>query len=282
MSDLLDKAPAAKQLTASDIRAALKLAYKAPEAVVGFEVSNATGANARRHVDAVVMDLWPSRGLALTAVEIKISRGDFQRELKQPEKSEAIAKYCDFFVIAAPKGLIRADELPLAWGLWEVDAAGALKIKVRPQRTEAQPVDRHFLAAMVRAFSYADAAMVDAIVAQRRQVLEREYADKTEGFHRRVREEVDRRSNASEGKQWAEFCKSLGENQYSLTEKDAIALFKVMRAVGFERTYNGMKEWLDTMERTLTRGREIMSTLTPAEGAAAAGQPDRDLKISGP
>lgn len=272
MSDLVEKAEPAKILTASDIRAALKLAYKAPEAVVGFEVANATGANARRHVDAVVMDLWPSRGLALTAVEIKISRGDFLRELKQPEKSEAIAKYCDFFVIAAPKGMIRVEELPLAWGLWEVGEDAALKVKVRPKQTEAQPVDRHFLAAMVRAFSYADAAMVDAILAQRRSVLEREYSEKNSNFGQRVQEEVRRRVGNPAGQEWAEFRKSLGENDWSITEKDAIALFKAMRTLGYGRTYNGMKEWLDNLDRTLSRGREIMATLTPAEpGAPEAG-----------
>lgn len=260
---------AALPISASDIRASLKLAYKAPEAVVAFEVANATGASARRHVDAVVMDLWPSRGLALTAVEIKVSRSDFQRELKQPEKSEAIAKFCDYFVIAAPKGMIRADELPLAWGLWEVDG-GALKVKVRPQKTEAQPVDRHFLAAMVRAFSYADAAMVDAIVSAKRAALEREFSDRTGKFHERVQEEVSRRTDSTDGKAWAEFRKSVGEHSYSMTEKEAIALFKVLRAIGYDRVYNGAQQWLENMERALRGGREAFALLAPPTESAAS------------
>ena len=33
-----------------------------------------------RYADAIAMNLWPSRGLAVHGFEIKISRGDWQRE----------------------------------------------------------------------------------------------------------------------------------------------------------------------------------------------------------
>ena len=45
--------------------------------------------------DAVIMSLWPSRGLELHGVEIKVSRADWKREAADPAKAEAIAAYCD-------------------------------------------------------------------------------------------------------------------------------------------------------------------------------------------
>jgi hypothetical protein len=41
-----------------------------------FEVRNATGFDANRSIDAVTMTLWPSLGLELAGMEIKISRSD--------------------------------------------------------------------------------------------------------------------------------------------------------------------------------------------------------------
>lgn len=138
--------------TASTIASALRKRYGSGNATaIGFEVAAGTGAHARRHMDAVVMELWPSRGLTLHAIEIKVSKSDLKRELRDGQKAEEIAQYCDFMSIAAPLGMVKVSDLPSAWGLIEMDRAENLRTTREPKKTKSRAVDRSFMAAMIRA-----------------------------------------------------------------------------------------------------------------------------------
>jgi hypothetical protein len=114
------------------------------------EVGNATGSNARRHADAVVMSLWPSRGLDIYGVEIKVSRSDWQSELKKPEKAHEIAQYCDgWYLAVSTASIVKDGELPSAWGLIVCDGGKAKIVKAAP-KLEAKALTRGFVAAMLR------------------------------------------------------------------------------------------------------------------------------------
>jgi len=82
---------------ASDIRAALRKYFSSPEFEIAFEVRDDAGFKSKRSADAVALATWPSRGLGLHAIEIKVSKSDLDREIKTPEKAEGIARYCDYF-----------------------------------------------------------------------------------------------------------------------------------------------------------------------------------------
>src|SRR6266850_716864 len=97
---------AAKMITAAEVRAALKRYFAQPNYGIVFEVAKATGFNARRHLDAMAMGLWPSRGLTLMGIEIKVSRYDWRKERDEPQKAEELAKFCDYFCVAAPAGVV--------------------------------------------------------------------------------------------------------------------------------------------------------------------------------
>ena len=60
-----------------------------------------TGGGPTRIGDAVVFGLWPSRGMQVEGFEVKISRSDWLRELKDPSKAESIFKYCDLWWLVA-------------------------------------------------------------------------------------------------------------------------------------------------------------------------------------
>lgn len=118
-----------------------------------FEVANGTGSSARRHMDAVAMSLWPSRGLDLTAYEIKVSRADWQTELKTPQKAEAVARFCDYMIVCAPKDVVDPDTLPPKWGLMIPTGRGKLKIARKAERLALTPFPeshRGFLASLLR------------------------------------------------------------------------------------------------------------------------------------
>lgn len=136
-------------MTAEDIRKLLRKLYPAPAFSVLEEVGDSTGFSTRRHIDAIVMGLWPSRGLDLSGFEIKVSLGDWRKELANPEKAEAIQKYCDYWWVVAPKDVIPLETVPTNWGLMEATQRG-LRAKKAAPALKATPINRHFLAAILK------------------------------------------------------------------------------------------------------------------------------------
>lgn len=73
-----------------------------------------------RIADFLAMDMWESAGLRVIGHEVKISRGDWLRELREQDKGEAWAQWCHEWYIVAPRGIVLVPELPSGWGLIEV------------------------------------------------------------------------------------------------------------------------------------------------------------------
>lgn len=113
------------------------------------KVADGTGFGVTGWCDALAMSLWPSKGLNLYGYEVKVSRSDWQREMQRPEKAETFASRCHYFFVAAPKGVVRLEELPALWGLIEPAGSG---MRVRRAPTFRQPIelDYEFLAAILR------------------------------------------------------------------------------------------------------------------------------------
>ncbi len=140
---------AERRPTAADVVAACRLRWGKDSAV--FEqVGNTTGFRCNRHADLVAMGLWASRGIWLEGVEIKVSRSDWLAELKKPDKADPIAKFCDFWWLAVgDASIVKDGELPERWGLLVLDD-GKLKCKKQAPKLDAEPLDRGFVAALLR------------------------------------------------------------------------------------------------------------------------------------
>lgn len=121
-----------------------------PRWAMAEHVRDRAGWDATRTLDAVVMDTWQSSGLALHGFEIKCSRGDWRRELAQPWKAAAFTRWVDYFWVVAPPGVVTRDELPERWGLME-PRGNSLRATVRAARLTPEPLDRSFVAALLRA-----------------------------------------------------------------------------------------------------------------------------------
>lgn len=116
------------------------------------QVPNGTGANKRRTADAIMVQLWPSRGLSFTGVEYKRTLGDWRRELQNVDKQEEIGRFCKFWVVLAPKGIIPVDEVPPTWGLWEIGKDGKLyRTRPPPVRKDIQEPTMSFFCGILRA-----------------------------------------------------------------------------------------------------------------------------------
>ncbi|MEN0088212.1 MAG: hypothetical protein AAF737_07240 [Pseudomonadota bacterium] len=151
-------------VTAADVNEAIKAKYSGDEWRVWFEVSDATGSRARRRADAVVMNLWPSKGLQLHVFEVKVSRADFMQEMKDLTKSEAIGRFADFFWLACPVGLVAVEEVPQSWGLMELTKGGMRVKKQAPARDKPAELGRPFVASVLRSLESKDDAAVKAQV----------------------------------------------------------------------------------------------------------------------
>lgn len=136
----------------------LKKRFAPPEWGLLFEVHNRTG-YAARSADALAMNLWPSRGLALHGIEVKTHRSDWLRELKNPAKSAKIQKYCDRWWLAADKGVVDNGELPETWGLL-VRKGARLICEVQAPKLEPASVTLTFLAAIFRRLAEAQAQWI--------------------------------------------------------------------------------------------------------------------------
>lgn len=137
-------------MTESDLLERLRTRYSPPEWAFLPQVRNTTGfSRSIRTADGLAMSLWPSRGLHLHGFEIKVNRGDWLKELKQPEKAEEIARFCHFWWVVAPKGIILDDELPPLWGHL-IPAGKALKARVTATLKDTEPFSPGFLASVLR------------------------------------------------------------------------------------------------------------------------------------
>ena len=145
------------------IRAAVSARFCSPEWATFFEVGDATGGRHRRWADAVAMNLYPSRGLSIQGFEFKISRSDWQRELKDPTKSAPVQQYCNQWWIVTTPDIVRPGELPPTWGLYELTPRGLVQKVAAPPLTPV-PVTREFVAAMLRRASEVDEGEVRAAV----------------------------------------------------------------------------------------------------------------------
>lgn len=139
------------KVDAGAVMAALAKRYRAPEFALFEQVGNGTGFAANRWADAVAMSLWPSRGLDLYGFEIKVSRHDWIRELRRPDKAEDIASGCDFWHVVVPSPeIVELSELPAPWGLLHTTARGIFTLKPAERRLPAAQLDRPMLAAILR------------------------------------------------------------------------------------------------------------------------------------
>ncbi len=130
----------------------IKKRFSPPAWAIFRSVRNSTGWSGNRTADAVAMSLWPSLGLQVHGFEIKVSRGDWLRELGKPEKSGPVQKYCDrWWIVVSDEAIVDRDagELPATWGLLAVKN-GKLHTIVEAPQLEPEPLDRGFVAAILR------------------------------------------------------------------------------------------------------------------------------------
>lgn len=191
--DLLNGAVLApeKKITSTDLKQAIGAAFSAPAYQTFFEVSNETGYGIKSYADAVAMGVWPSTGHEIHGFEVKISRGDFLNEMKNPEKAMPIMQYCHRWSLVCPAGMVKLDEVPATWGVyWFKD--GAVRKARQPPMLEAKPLTAGFVAALVRRAGQIDGGAIAKAVNEARK----RWDDQRKGD---IENEVARRVGSRDG-----------------------------------------------------------------------------------
>jgi hypothetical protein len=156
-------------VTEFELFQALRPRYPAQQYALFPQVANATGANRPRHCDAIALSLWPSRGLHLTGFEMKSYRGDWLRELNNPQKAEDIAQFCNYWwIVAANNNIVQDGELPHTWGLlvWSESRKQLIRKTAAKFRPPTKTPDIAFIAAVMR--SAQEVVTPDGVIASAR------------------------------------------------------------------------------------------------------------------
>lgn len=129
----------------------LERVFPSPAFILLPQVANGTGQSRakRRAVDALAVSVYPSRGLYLAGIEIKITRSDWVKELREPDKAADIQRFCRFWYMACPTGVIPEGEVPPNWGLIYTRRDGATIVKPAAD-LEFQSPDMPFLCSVLR------------------------------------------------------------------------------------------------------------------------------------
>lgn len=244
-------------MNAEDLYEMIERRYQPPGWAVLPGVASATGTGLQRRCDAIAMSLWPSRGLELHGFEIKISRGDFLRELKDPDKAEKIARYCDrWWLVADDDTIVQDGELPPTWGLL-VRHGKSLRLKKDATKLEPAELTRRFLAALLRvaATTMPGPKKLEAeIKAARAEGVEQ--GEKSQRWYKaNLQEELKR----AEGK-LAKLTGALGIDEHR--ELSWMSDEKVARAVRF-----GMRfafKHLDSFDRIEAEAKKILESCAAA------------------
>jgi hypothetical protein len=123
-----------------------------PRFVVAEHVKSGGAFDAKRTADLIAVDMWKTGRYEVHGHEVKTSRSDWLRELKQPEKAAEFAPYVNrWWIVVADRRIVREGELAPGWGLLVLGDCQHLVTAVKARRTEALPLPPDRLAALLRA-----------------------------------------------------------------------------------------------------------------------------------
>lgn len=249
-------APKIERLDAAGVNACIRKCFgngTGDQYSVLFEVRNGTAWRANRSIDAVVMPLWPSLGMHLTGIEVKVSRGDWLREFKSPEKASEVFDFFDKWYLVAPSDVAKLEEIPEPWG-WYVPERGTLRqVKPAAVNTNVKPLSRHFLAAIMRQNSRKELAPLNKAVSDALAEQKRVHdAD----IDRRVLEKLGMMKQDAE--EWAKLKDLLKDKPSGYVyQPEVIACLKTLLKVGVTKSYGGLGALLNLVNTTRDQLLEI-------------------------
>jgi len=237
-------------LKTSDLQALLAQRYPGDRYALFFDVPDDVGMHARRRCDAVAVGCWNSVGNLVDGFELKVSRSDWLRELKQVDKADPFLERCDrWWLVTASPAIAKLEEIPASWGWMAATKAGLRIQKPAPKlRDPLDTVPRLFLIAILRKFR--DGLLNSPEV---RLVIERMTAERDAEIERRV--EIVTRNANYEGKRALEkvasFEKDTGCDLDDWRMRARLKVAKALVDLDHDDGLNGVARAFEAQQRTL-------------------------------
>lgn len=127
--------------------------FKELRLATGWNYGARDGINGEQRMDAFAFNTWPSKKHRRIAFEVKVSRGDFLSEIKDPSKRASAMLVSNQFFFVCPLGLVKKEEIPEDCGLIEIKPTGGRKFTVKAPHREISDPPMRFISSLLRAAS---------------------------------------------------------------------------------------------------------------------------------
>lgn len=122
------------------------------EYVLLFDVPNVVGVRQERRCDAIAIGMWQSTGRLIHGFEVKVSRSDWLREVKDVSKADHFIEQCDrWWLVTGDISVAKPEEIPEAWG-WMTATKTGLRIQrpAKPLPQDETRIKRGWAFALIR------------------------------------------------------------------------------------------------------------------------------------
>lgn len=104
-----------------------------------------------QRIDFFAVHTWRSKKYKAIAHEVKVSRGDFFKEIRNPDKSRFAHSVSNESYIVTPALLVHTDEVPDPWGLITVQPGSrTLRIVKKAEYRDKIHWPMHFMVSIAR------------------------------------------------------------------------------------------------------------------------------------
>lgn len=224
--------PPETKLSTPGLESLLREKYPRDKYALLFDVPDAVSLDQKRRIDALAFGCWASLGRSLEGFELKVSRSDWLRELKNVNKADPFVALCDrFWLVTADSSIAKLDEVPACWG-WMAATKSGLRIQRPASKLPGcgESFPRSFVIGVMRRLQDDLLASPDV-----RTYIDTKVREATEGVEQKIKWATQRATNDLERNRdaIAEFEKASGIqfNQYSMGSIGHIV--KQLRALGY-------------------------------------------------
>lgn len=180
------------------------------EYIVLFDCPDSVGMKQERRCDAVALGMWGRTEYTVNGFEIKVSRGDWLRELKQPKKSDPfIDKVDKWWLVTGNITVAKPEEIPDYWG-WMNATGSGLRI-MRPAKAIGSAdgmvsMNRKWAYGLIQRAHRGAAEeitrqvhkRIDEAMAREKERLEAEYANRNRDYYKTMYESLKAKVDAAE------------------------------------------------------------------------------------